>query len=697
MRVSDPSFRPVVLGEIKGLSSYATWNQLTEDFNIHHTRAPLPSSRKTELQQVIEITCSCNPHELLQAITTSGLPFIKPEIGPDYQLMSTPNDYHTQFSSDYALDLINAQQAWDITHGDTSIVIAITDANYHIGHEELVGKVNQVSDNFSSDYVHGTAVAITAAGATNNGLGKSAIGYNSHLQLRVLDYNEILNATYSGARVINASWASGCDYADYPQSVIDEAYTNGSVIVAAAGNGSATCAGPGTMVYPASLNHVISVTSVGPYDNHERFIGNPGSTHQHNTMVDLSAPGYDVALSTAPGTYTTGNGTSFAAPYVSGLCALMLAVNPCLTPDEVEYILKATAVNIDAQNPNYVGLIGTGRINAQAAVQMASTFNTFSMSAQNTVNCSALTQGVNLNLTQGGTAPFSILWSNGQTNDTITGLGPGTYSVLVRDSNRCVASYMTTFTAMTPIVLSETITNPLCFGESTGSVNMEVTGGLPPYSPLWNTGETTQNIAGLNAGTYFVIFSDQRGCSGAEIYQLTDPPLLEANLQSTDIFYTSGGTIDLSVTGGTPPYSYTWSNNTSTQDQAGLTPGFYEVIIHDAKQCELSLNATINQATPYGPFDQPFQLGDTSVLASLVAKDLSQDFNCYFNPETREVEVAWEQGGSMEVLDMNGKMVFSESKLAQSGESRLYMHSAGTYLVRLRNVRGLREFKVMVY
>jgi hypothetical protein len=607
VRVSNSEFRDVLLSNSHDQITFQNWFVLKDNFQISSTRHALPSSKNSELREVIELNCNCDEQDLLQAIVQSGLPFIKPEIGPHYQTLSLPNDYNTQFANDYALDLIKAQEAWEITQGDTSITIAVTDANYHLGHEELTGKFDYVSDNFNSDYSHGTAVAITAAGNTNNAVGKSSIGYRSRLQLRVMDYNELLNATYSGAEVINLSWASGCDYADYPQQVINEVYSNGSVLVASAGNGG-TCAGAGNPVYPASFEHVISVSSVGPYDNHERYVGNPASTHQHNSFVDLTAPGYDVALSTSPGVYITANGTSFAAPLVSGVCALMLSVNPCLTPAQIEFILKSTAVNTDAQNPAYLGLLGAGRINAQAAVEMARTFNTFSMSAQNTVNCAALTQGVILNLSQGGTAPFSILWSNGQTNDTISGLAPGTYSVIVRDSNDCVASYTTTFVAMTPITLNETVTDPLCTGQSSGSINMQVTGGNPPYSALWNMGETTTNLEDVSAGTYFVIFSDQQGCSGAEIYQLTDPPLLEAQMQTVDVFFSSGGIIDLSVTGGVPPYNYDWSNGSVNQDQAGLDPGFYEVLIKDVNGCELSLNTNIYRASPFGPNDQPNEM-----------------------------------------------------------------------------------------
>ena len=185
-----------------------------------------------------------------------------------------------------------------------------------------------------------------------------------------MNYNEVLDASYAGARVVNLSWTSGCDYNIYQQEAMDEVYNNGTFIVAAAGNGS-TCSGPETLVYPSAYDNVFSVTSIGPYDNHEQIIGDPNTTHQHNATVDLSAPGYDVPITAAPGWYLTGGGTSYAAPLVTGTVGLMLCANPCLENQEIEDILKLSSVDIDALNPSYAGLIGAGRLDAGAAVTMA--------------------------------------------------------------------------------------------------------------------------------------------------------------------------------------------------------------------------------------------------------------------------------------------------------------------------------------
>merc|ERR1712078_336533 len=151
--------------------------------------------------------------------------------------MDHTDDYHSVFSEDYALDLINAQGAWDFSTGNSSVVVAISDQNYSVNHEELQGKVVYYDSTNTSSQSHGTAVAITAAGSTNNNLGKSSIGYNSTLALYKMNYNDVIAASYAGYRVINLSWTSGCSYNQYVQDIINEVYENGTFIIAAAGNG----------------------------------------------------------------------------------------------------------------------------------------------------------------------------------------------------------------------------------------------------------------------------------------------------------------------------------------------------------------------------------------------------------------------------------------------------------------------------
>lgn len=363
---------PVQKGE-RFVSSNPEIQKLIESNSVLSVEQALPDSRQEKLQKVYEVECWCNWEDLsAQMERTKGL--TNPERAPEYELLADPDDYNTIFSNDYALDLINAKTAWDYSTGDPSTIIGVSDGNFFSNHEELQNNIvylDAAYSYYSLLYYHGTAVATTAAGNTNNGLGKSSIGYDCQLALATMSYNKLLNLSYFGAKVINVSWASGCWYNSYLQAVIDEIYYNGTIIVAAAGNGG-TCGGPTQLVYPAAFDHVIAVSSVGPQNNHERTIGNPNTTHQHNSSVDICAPGYDVALTVAPGWYLTGNGTSFAAPYVTGTIGLMLSIRPCLTFDDVLSILQSTAFDLDALNPNYAGMLGAGRMDAGLALKMTS-------------------------------------------------------------------------------------------------------------------------------------------------------------------------------------------------------------------------------------------------------------------------------------------------------------------------------------
>ena len=344
------------------------FTHFTNEMPVKITK-PLSNSRNTDLQNVYQIECDCDVVDLYAAMhKVPGLEGI--EYGPSYEGMAEPNDYNTTFESNWALDLIGAQSAWDITTGDPSVIVGVSDQNYWSNHEELIGKYTHYDTTNSLSQGHGTAVATLVAGNTDNGIGTSSIGYNTMLSLHRMNYNEVLSASYMGARVINMSWASSCSFNTYVQAALNEVYNNGTFLIASGGNGG-TCGGPTNLVYPAAYDNVFAVSSVGANDNHQRTPGNPNTTHHHNSSIDIMAPGYDVPITAAPGWYLTGSGTSFAAPIVSGTVALMVSAYPEITNQEIDSILRVTAVNIDSQNPDYIGLMGSGRLNAGSAVATA--------------------------------------------------------------------------------------------------------------------------------------------------------------------------------------------------------------------------------------------------------------------------------------------------------------------------------------
>lgn len=355
------------------------WLILDAQYNLSIEQA-LPSSRNQRLQDVYEIKCECDVNDLyVSMVEMNGIKGV--EFGPNYKSLEEPIDYGTfanynlptnspSYWSFWPLKLTNAAQAWNFSTGD-SAVVAISDQNYFVEHEELIGKVVNYDTTNTSSQGHGTAVAILAAGNTNNalnsnGLGLASHGYNAKLALYRMNYNEVLEASYSGYRVVNMSWTSGCTFNQYVQDAINEVYENGTFLVAAAGNGS-TCGGADALVYPASFDNVFAVSSVGGDDKHWNTFGN-GSTHQHNETVDIMAPGYVVPISAAPNWYLFGSGTSYASPMVAGVVGLMLSIDPTITNEEIDDILRTTAQNIDAVNPDFIGLMGAGRLDAGSAV-----------------------------------------------------------------------------------------------------------------------------------------------------------------------------------------------------------------------------------------------------------------------------------------------------------------------------------------
>jgi hypothetical protein len=637
-------------------------------FKITDIKKAVPSSRNSELQDLYQIDCNCDENDLLY-FTSKNENFVRPELGPKYETLSTPNDYSI-YGFDYALNLINAPQAWDITTGDPNVVIAISDANYYIYHEELAGKINYLTpDNTNINYLHGTAVATIAAGNTNNGTGKSSIGYNSHLQLRMMSYDEILEVAYSEAKIINLSWTSGCNHSYYAQQIIDEAYNNGLIMISAAGNGT-TCGDPTLSSYPASYNHVISVTSVGPNKNHERFIGDPNSTHQHNLNVDISAPGYDVSITTAPGLYGTGNGTSFASPYVTGTVALMLAVNKCLTPDQVEYILKTTADStIYNVNQNYDGLLGSGLLDSYRAVEMARRFNTFEASLKNSVDCNISKRVLNIT-NQNGSEPFIYKWSNGLTDEKIFVDTNNLYSVEVTDNKGCKFYSETIVDVYTQIETQSDIQNITCNGYNNGEISVEGFNGYGDLNYVWGGGEVGKTISNLNPGYYMVSVSDASGCVKNEYYVLTEPEKLQTNINYTQPTETNFGSIDIEVEGGTQPYSYQWNHGETSQDLENVIADFYEVLVTDAKGCMSSENVILTNQT----------------TASVNTID-NETFSIYPNPTNSNttIRIYTYEFNNITVQNVNGQRVNYE---INNNVINLNNLATGLYVIKLENFNG---------
>jgi Zn-dependent metalloprotease len=227
--------------------------------------------------------------------------------------------------------------------------------------------------------------------------------------------------------------------------------------------------------------------------------------------------------------------------------------------------------------------------------------------------CNGSTDGSAYVNVASGTAPYNYTWSNGQTNDTLSAVGAGTYTVSITDQNGCATA--DTFTLDDPDALSHFIasTQVSCFGFSDGAADLTVSGGTQPYSFSWSNGSTTEDISGLSANSYQVTITDDNGCTSRDSTTITQPDLLASGTSLTHVKCYGGnsGEVDLSVTGGTTPYSYSWSNGASSQDLSGLSSGTYTVLITDANSCTLRDTAEVTE---------PTQLASTGAVTSVDCK-----------------------------------------------------------------------------
>lgn len=205
---------------------------------------------------------------------------------------------------------------------------------------------------------------------------------------------------------------------------------------------------------------------------------------------------------------------------------------------------------------------------------------------------------INLSVT-GGTTPYNYLWNNSSTSEDLNSLISGYYSVTVTDSNGCKAyNNISLSQPNNPILTSIQSTNVSCFGGNNGAANVTVSGGTSPYSYIWNNGNNTSNLSNLQAGTYIVTVTDINGCYKIDSLVISQP-LVPISVNETHINVScnggNNGSIDLSVSGGTSPYSYIWNNNNMNQDISNLTAGVYSVTVSDSKSCKKYLTVTITQ------------------------------------------------------------------------------------------------------
>lgn len=198
-----------------------------------------------------------------------------------------------------------------------------------------------------------------------------------------------------------------------------------------------------------------------------------------------------------------------------------------------------------------------------------------------------------IDLTLAGTAPpVTYSWTNGATTEDLNNLVAGNYRVTINDGSGCQYTETYVVGSSNNLVISGVKTNVSTPGGSDGSINITVSGGTAPYTYSWNNGATTEDLTNLPIGNYCVLVTDDNGCLKDGCFSIEQPTPcadFEVNAQITDAVCGSiNGSIDLTVTGGTPPYSYAWSNGSNDQDLSNLSSGSYRVTVEDNGGCRFT-------------------------------------------------------------------------------------------------------------
>ncbi len=593
----------------------------------------------------------------------------------------TPNDYNP--FQQWHLAKIEAPLAWDISTGSSKVRIAVTDNAISRDHEDLATQIwsnpgeiaNDGLDNDGNGFIddkygydvgdddpettpnpalidcqsatggfcHGTGVSSCVAAATNNNKGVAGIGYNCKIipvkctgdaetgvnhGYEGMDY-----AVAAGAQIINCSWG-GTGFSNTSQAVITAVHNAGVIIVASAGNDNNAIAH-----YPSGYKYVIDVAASDANDHKSGF-------SCYHDSVDVTAPGSNirVAENTTTTSYANVDGTSFSSPITAGLCGLMLSLNPCLTPAEVEYHLKASCdLFSDMSLPTYQGKLGAGRINAKKALQAVApaiaptaAFNSninscggtvdFTYTANNTSACANVFKW----LLTGATPSFS-------TSKDVTATYPtsGAYNVQLIVSNALGADTLNQSINVTvnPFPDLSLVLDSVkgCYGDSILLGATCITGVSYAWSPgigLSSTFALSPKVKCTSPRTYYLTATDANGCKDTDTLYLDVKPK-PAAVTAPDASGAPNVDIQLTATCSTPSITYAWTPATSLSSTTISNPicntpsnRLYQVTVVNQYNCTKSDYALVD----VGITGIDFPNGNVAVIAPIFPNPTQEAF-----------------------------------------------------------------------
>ncbi len=262
--------------------------------------------------------------------------------------------------------------------------------------------------------------------------------------------------------------------------------------------------------------------------------------------------------------------------------------------------LGQTAINLPPGKPKVITIDANG-CEAKWTFKIDEPAEITTSTTTLNVSCNGASDGGATVVVSGGKAPYTYLWSTGETSNSISGKGPGTYVLTITDSKGCVKTKTVVITEPKILATSTQTTNVLCKGTTTGGATVTVTGGTKPYTYTWNSNPAQYSniLSNVGVGTYTLTIVDAKGCIKTKTVVITEPPTrIEVTATGSNVLCGNGenGTATASANGGTAPYTYTWSNGMIGSTISGLISGSYTVTAYDTKGCMATSAAVVISA-----------------------------------------------------------------------------------------------------
>jgi hypothetical protein len=270
-----------------------------------------------------------------------------------------------------------------------------------------------------------------------------------------------------------------------------------------------------------------------------------------------------------------------------------------------------------------------------------------------------------------GTIEFSLDQSAWTTNGQFIDLPGDDYFVYARDANGCIVQEALTIDEPHALLLVGQVSDVSCAGGDDGVIDLTVTGGTPGYMFQWSNFQQSEDAFNLSEGTYTVDVMDANGCLASDSYIVDEPSnpiIVNGTVTNASSGTGSDGTVDITVTGGTPPYTFAWSNGATTEDLSQLSPGVYVVTVSDANGCESTTSYTVNFTVGLDENGEEFTL------------------SVYPNPASNVVNIELSNdviADQLVILDISGKVVYNEIPQNSDVEIDVAFMAEGVYFVNI--------------